>query len=42
MKKAQASSKSNARAKRDVRDKDRDMHKMRKDIIEMKGQNENL
>ena len=42
MKKAQACSKGNARLKRDVRDKDKDLHKMRKDIIEMKGHNETL
>ena len=42
MKKAQASSKGNARLKKEVRDKERDLHKMRKDIMEMKSQNETL
>ena len=37
MKKAQASSKGNARLKKEVRDKERDLHKMRKDIMEMKS-----
>ena len=42
MKKAQAASKSNQRFKRDAKDKDREAHKMRKDIIDLKAQNEEL
>ena len=42
MKKAQAASKSNQRFKRDVKDKEREAHKMRKDIIDLKQQNEAL
>ena len=42
MKKAQAASKSNQRFKRDVKDKEREAHKMRKDIIDLKAQNEDL
>ena len=42
LKKAQASSKSNQRFKRDVRDKEREAHKMRKDIIDLKQQNDGL
>ena len=42
MKKAHAASKSNQRFKRDVKDKEREAHKMRKDIIDLKAQNEEL
>ena len=42
MKKAQASSKTNLRFKKDVRDKEREAHKMRKDIIDLKAQNDDL
>ena len=37
MKKAQATSKSNMRFKKDVKDKEREAHKMRKDIIDLKN-----
>ena len=37
MKKAQASSKGNARLKKEVRDKEKDLHKMRKDMIDLKS-----
>ena len=37
MKKAQAASKSIQRFKRDVKDKEREAHKMRKDIIDLKA-----
>lgn len=37
MKKAQASSKANTRLKKDVREKERDLHKMRKDLIDLKS-----
>jgi len=36
MKKAQASSKGNARLKKDIRDKDKDLHRMRKDYMDLK------
>ena len=36
MKKAQASSKLNIKFKKDVKDKERDIHKMRKEIIDLK------
>ena len=42
MKKAQANSKSNLRFKRDCRDKEKEAHKMRKDLIDLKSQNEEL
>ena len=42
MKKAQASSKVNTRFKKDVRDKEREAHKMRKEMIDIKAQNEEL
>ena len=42
MKKAQAASKSNQRFKRDCRDKEKEAHKMRKDMIDLKAQNEEL
>ena len=42
MKKAQANSKSNQRFKRDCRDKEKEAHKMRKDLIDLKTQNEEL
>lgn len=42
MKKAQAASKSNQRFKRDCRDKEKEAHKMRKDLIDLKAQNEEL
>ena len=37
MKKALASSKGNARLKKEVRDKEKDLHKMRKDMIDLKS-----
>jgi len=37
MKKAQASSKVNTRFKKDVRDKEREAHKMRKEMIDIKA-----
>ena len=37
MKKAQATSKSNQRFKRDCRDKEKEAHKMRKDLIDLKA-----
>ncbi len=42
MKKAQAASKVNNRAKKDVKEKEREAHKMRKDLIDLKAQNEEL
>lgn len=42
MKKAQANSKSNLRFKRDCRDKEKEAHKMRKDIMTMRQQNDEL
>jgi len=42
MKKAQAASKSNQRFKKDCRDKEKEAHKMRKDLIDLKAQNEGL
>ena len=42
LKKAQASSKSNLKYKRDNKEKDRETHKQRKDIIELKYQNDLL
>lgn len=39
MKKAHAASKNNSKQKRDIKDKDRVAHKMRKEIIELKHQN---
>ena len=42
MKKAQASNKVNAKFKREVKDKERDMHKMRKEIIDLKHKNAGL
>jgi len=42
MKKAQASSKVNSRVKKDLRDKDKDLQKMRKDLLDLKAQNEAL
>ena len=36
MKKAQAAQKNNQKQKRDIKDKDRAAHKMRKEIIELK------
>ena len=41
-KKAKASSKSNIRFKKDIKDKDREAHKMRKEIIDLKHQNISL
>ena len=42
MKKAQASSKANGKFKREAKDKERDIHKMRKEIIDLKHQNAGL
>ena len=42
MKKAQATSKVNNRFKKDVKEKEREAHKMRKDLIDLKAQNEDL
>ena len=42
MKKAQASSKVNVKYKKEVKDKDRDLHKMRKEIIDIKHRNAGL
>lgn len=42
MKKAQASSKNNQKFKRDVKDKDREAHKMRKELIDLKHRNQSL
>ena len=42
MKKAQASNKVNIKFKREVKDKERDMHKMRKEIIDLKHKNAGL
>ena len=42
MKKAQASSKANIKFKKEVKDKERDMHKMRKEIIDLKHRNAGL
>ena len=42
MKKAQASSKANGKYKREAKDRDRDMHKMRKEIIDLKHSNAGL
>ena len=42
MKKAQASSKANVKFKREAKDKERDIHKMRKEIIDLKHQNAGL
>ena len=42
MKKAQATSKSCNRLKKDVREKEKDLHKMRKDMIDLKSQNDTL
>jgi len=42
LKKAQSSSKTNQKFKRDVKDKDREAHKMRKELIDLKHKNQNL
>ena len=42
LKKAQASSRSTLRLKKDVRDRDKNMFKMRKDLVEMKAEKESL
>lgn len=42
MKKAQATSKANNKFKKEVKDKDRDLHKLRKEIIELKHRNAGL
>ena len=42
LKKAQVVGKSNKQIKRDVKDKDREAHKMRKEIIDLKHQNQRL
>jgi uncharacterized protein YdaT len=42
MKKAQASSKSNQRFKRDIKDKEKEAHKLRKEIIDLKHHNVGL
>ena len=42
LKKAQASSKNNQKFKRDVKDKDREAHKMRKELIDLKHRNHSL
>lgn len=42
MKKAQAATKNNAKQRRDIKEKDRAAHKMRKEIIELKQQNQTL
>ena len=42
MKKAQASNKANIKFKREAKDKERDIHKMRKEIIDLKHQNAGL
>ena len=42
MKKAQAASKTNLRFKKEFKEKDKESHKMRKDLIELRSQNEEL
>ena len=42
MKKAQATSKANNKFKKESKDKDRDLHKLRKEIIELKHKNAGL
>lgn len=42
MKKAQANSKANGKFKKEVKDKERDLHKLRKEIIELKHKNAGL
>ena len=42
LKKAQASSKSTIRLKKDARDREKNMFKMRKDMVEMKAEKESL
>lgn len=42
MKKAQAASKTNQRFKKEFRDKEKESHKMRKDIIDLRSQNDDL
>ena len=42
MKKVQASNKNNQKFRRDIKDKDRAAHKMRKEIIDLKHINQNL
>lgn len=42
MKKAQANSKANVKFKKEVKDKERDLHKLRKEIIELKHKNAGL
>ena len=42
MKKAQASNKANIKYKREAKDKDRDIHKMRKEMIDLKHHNAGL
>lgn len=39
LKKAQASSKTNSKFKRDAKDLDREAHKMRKELIDLKHKN---
>ena len=42
MKKAQSSNKTNMKFKRELRDKEKEVNRMRKDMIELKSQNEGL
>ena len=42
MKKVSAATKNNLKFKRDIKDKDRAAHKMRKEIIDLKHMNQNL
>ena len=42
MKKVQAATKNNQKFRRDIKDKDRAAHKMRKEIIDLKHMNQNL
>lgn len=42
MKKAQAASKTNQRIKRDIKDKEKEAHKMRKEMIDLKHLNSGL
>ena len=42
IKKAQAASKQNTQLKKDVREKEKVLHKIRKDMIDMKYQNDTL
>ena len=42
MKKAQASSKASQKIKKNIKEKDREAHKMRKEMIDLKHQNTGL